>query len=145
MVEATAVDWDSSRQAWRRRAPTGPDPFFAPMEIAMLLSRSRHLLRPTAVAGGTVTAFVLADGSTAPPAVAPPWRGEGVRRGTRREGNEARARPTPPPTPTAASAPRAAARSCSTSSGMTREENAVRDRCAQRAAVRTASTLRAHP
>src|SRR3954471_23250705 len=114
----------------------GADPFLALIEIAMLLSRSRHLLRSTAVAVCAVTAFVLADGSTAVPAVAPPWRGEGVRRGTRREGNEARGRPTPPPT--AASAPRAAARSCSTSSGMTREENAVRDRCAQRAAARTA-------
>src|SRR3954471_5810991 len=123
----------------------GADPFLALIEIAMLLSRSRHLLRSTAVAVCAVAVFVLADGSTAVPAVAPPWRGEGVRRGTRREGNEARGRPTPPPTPTAASAPRAAARSCSTSSGMTREENAVRDRCAQRAAVRTASTLRARP
>src|SRR3954465_10583578 len=135
MVEATAVDWDSSRQAWRRRAPTGPDPFFAPMEIAMLLSRSRHLLRSTVVAGCAVAAFVLADGSTAVPAVAPPWRGEGVRRGTRREGNEATGRPPP----AAASAPGAAARFCSTSSGMTPEEDAARDRCARRAAARTAS------
>src|SRR3954471_5484800 len=77
MVEATAVDWDSSRQAWRRRAPTGPDPFFAPMEIAMLLSRSRHLLRPTVVAVCAVAAFVLADGSTP----CRPWRRPGVGRG----------------------------------------------------------------
>src|SRR3954470_2432713 len=67
----------------------GSDPFLALIEIAMLLSRSRHLLRSTAVAVCTVAVFVLADGSTAVPAVAPPWRGEGVRRGTRREGNEA--------------------------------------------------------
>src|SRR3954471_10089300 len=119
----------------------GSDPVLALIEIAMLLSRSRHLLRSTAVAVCTVAVFVLADGSTAVPAVAPPWRGEGVRRGTRREGTDATGRPTP----TATWAPRAAAGFCSTSSAMTREENAVRDRCARRAAARTASHAQSPP